>query len=180
MTMRLTPALAAAIAAHYPLALAAHRGRMAERPGGPDAEVLDAAVDALFDAARPRPARPGRATIARRHAWYFKTRLRLLAQRSRPRTPRVTPVDPARLPDKPAPEDCRPWGDDELALAVAAIDRLPADQAGPIRRHFLGGETREAIAAALGIPPEFASARIRIGLLQLRTLLDPGGPPKGP
>lgn len=61
---------------------------------------------------------------------------------------------------------------DELARACsAALDRLPEGQSRALQLAFFRGWTHEEIASATGEPLGTVKARIRRGLLALRTLL---------
>ncbi len=96
-------------------------------------------------------------------------RLRLRTRRARiiDRLQEFAPADPVQAEMQPVPG----LGMDETARIHAAVKRLPDDQRRALEMAFFNGQTHAEIAESTGEPLGTVKARIRRGLLRLRSVL---------
>ena len=96
-------------------------------------------------------------------------RLRLRMRRSRilDRLHEFAPADFAEATMQPLPG----LGADEMARVHAAVKGLPEEQRRALEMAFFNGQTHAEIAESIGEPLGTVKARIRRGLLKLRSIL---------
>jgi RNA polymerase sigma-70 factor (ECF subfamily) len=90
----------------------------------------------------------------------------------------VTAESPPEVPHTPDPA-AGLQATETAGRMGAALESLPADQAGPIRLAFFDGLTHEGIAVKLGIPLGTVKTRIRLGMARLRERFPDHAPSNG-